>query len=106
MRFNENFTLFQEYTETMTYNLIQKAARSSCINKSRYLLDKMMQVRNKSNSNISNPVFDKSRREDDFFHQELSQQETEFLMLSKVQYTKSINTRFYAHNFQDKLRIY
>ena len=64
----------------MAYNLLQKAARSACITKSTYLLDKMMKARNKAN--VCKIEYDKRRNL--MVHQELNQQETEFLLLSKV----------------------
>ena len=80
----KTFHCFQDFSETVSYDLLQKVARSSCINKGSYLLDKMMKVRNKATANTCKPVFGNKVRAEEFFHQELNQQETEFLMLSKV----------------------
>jgi hypothetical protein len=68
----------------MKFNLLQKVAKSSCINKATYILDKMMCARNLTGANSSRPFMGKMGKEVAFFHKELNQQETEFLMLSKV----------------------
>ena len=70
----------------MNYNLLQKVARSSCILKSTYLIDKMMDARVQSGLNFCqrmgvtmplNPRMTSMRTE-------LNYQETEFLLLSKA----------------------
>jgi hypothetical protein len=68
----------------MKFNLLQKVAKSSCISKATFILDKMMYARNLTGANASRPFMGKMGKELAFFHRELNQQETEFLMISKV----------------------
>ncbi len=72
-----------EWAETMNYDILQKVGKSSCINKATHILDMMMHARNLMAANKTRP-FTRKSRERAVFHKELNQQETEFLMLSKV----------------------
>ena len=87
-RLCSKFGLPAEDEEAMNYNLLQKVAKSSCLNKSIYLMEQMMKVRQKVRTNECMPLHSSSlgglRRNGVFTHQELNQQETEFLMLSHV----------------------
>ena len=68
----------------MRYTILQKVGRSSCINKSIYLLDKMMEARSKNSANDCKPKMGRIGRERAFKILELNQQETEFFMISQV----------------------
>ena len=78
--------LSEECEETMKYDLLQKVARSSCINKSVYLINKMMDVRQKINANSCMPHF----RRGGYIGTELNCQETQLLELSTVKFSNCI----------------
>ena len=63
---------------------MQKVAKSGCINKSNYLIGKMMAARQKKGAIATKPIIGKVGREQSFVYDELDGQETEFYLLSKV----------------------
>ena len=63
---------------------MQKVAKSGCINKSNYLIGKMMAARQKKGAIATKPIIGKVGREQSFVYDELDGQETEFYLLSKA----------------------
>ena len=77
---------------------MQKVAKSGCINKSNYLIGKMMAARQKKGAIATKPIIGKVGREQSFVYDELDGQETEFYLLSKVM-TISFLNRCSTYNF-------
>ena len=65
-------------------DILQKVAKSSCVNKANYIISKMMATRQKKASNAIKPIIGKVGRERSFNFEELDEQETEFYLLSQV----------------------
>ena len=86
----------------MTLDLMQKVAKSGCINKSNYLIGKMMAARQKKGAIATKPIIGKVGREQSFVYDELDGQETEFYLLSKamtiLSFKPTIST--YLHAFK------
>ena len=68
-------------------DILQKVAKSSCVNKANYIISKMMATRQKKASNAIKPIIGKVGRERSFNFEELDEQETEFYLLSQVNLT-------------------
>ena len=58
-------------------DILQKVAKSSCVNKANYLISKMMAARQKKASIAIKPIIGKVGRERSFNFEELDEQETE-----------------------------